>query len=104
MKQILAIGSRPFVRQAALGGAVAHVAPAGPAGVDAIRHALTRKEVGLIVVEAGMLDPADALLRTRHAGAPILVTVGPGQQEYLRREARRVLGADVLSGEKTESM
>jgi hypothetical protein len=103
MKQILAIGSRPFVRQAALGGAVAHVAPTGPEGVEVIRGALARSDVGLIVIEAGILDPSDELLRKRRDGDPIVVTVGKGQAEHLRREARRVLGADVLAVEESKS-
>ncbi len=103
MKQVLAIGSRLFVRRLTLGGAAGRVVEP-PQAARALRQALEHPMTGLVLVESRLLDGLRGeLLEGGGPGKPVVVAVGDSQESILRRQIGRVLGADLLAKDPAEA-
>ncbi len=97
MKSVMAIGSRVFVRQLILGGAVGRVVKPEEVA-DTLRSALSESEVGLILLEAAHVEklPGDLYKEAFSSHDPEVVALGSRSNDVLRKRIRQTLGADLL--------
>jgi vacuolar-type H+-ATPase subunit F/Vma7 len=98
MSDVIALGSRVFVRQLKLGGTRGRIADA--ATIAPTLTALLRDPaVGLIMLEGDLVDslPEDLYRQAFYSRTPEVVALGQGWNEVLRRRIRRVMGADLLA-------
>lgn len=101
MPAILALGSRPFVRQLMLGGTLGRVAEPSTAAGE-LRGALEERGVELILFDATLVPhlPPELHRLAFYSRHPEVVVLGGPWNEVLRRRIMQVLGADLLAERK----
>ena len=101
---VVAVGGRSFVRQMQLGGATGRfVESEGAAGV--LEGLLSDERFGLVLIEADLVGalPEDLYERAFLSRRPLVVAVGGGMNEVLRRRIRAVMGADVMMSKREQA-